>query len=122
MCCSMHGAFSELVLHASVCRNQALHPGTVLVVSGGLGVRCLVVPGCSRASEAQSVDPAQTLDLLSVLGEPLRHSGTRRDFKFQASDGSEVRVNFGETDATRPILSVKKGADSGATTIFKPDG
>ena len=53
MCCSMHGAFSELVLHASECRNQALHHGTVLVVSGGLGVRCLVVPGSCRASESR---------------------------------------------------------------------
>ena len=32
-CSSMHGAFSVEALHASVCRNQAIHPGIVLVVS-----------------------------------------------------------------------------------------
>ena len=56
-----------------------------------------VVSTCPKtfASEVQSLDPAQKLNLLSVLGNPLRHYGTRRDFKFQASDGSEMHVNFG---------------------------
>ena len=33
-----------------------------------------------------------------------------------------MRVNYEVTDATRPLLSVNKGADIGAMTIFKPYG
>ena len=62
------------------------------------------------------------LSLLSVRGEPLRHHGTMTNVPFTAFDGSEMRVNFEVTDATRPILSVNKGADIGAMTIFKPCG
>ena len=41
----------------------------------------------------------------------------------KAADGREMRVNFEvTTESTRPILSLKKGADSGAITIFKPHG
>ena len=45
------------------------------------------------------VDLEQTLNLLSVLGEPPRHYGA-----LQAADVSEIRVNFEVADATRPIL------------------
>ena len=62
------------------------------------------------------------MSLLSVLGEPLQHYGTRRNVQFTAGDGCEMRVNFKVTDATRPILPVKKGADIGAMTIFTPCG
>ena len=62
------------------------------------------------------------MSLLCVLGEPLQHCGTRRNVPFTAGDGSEMRGNFKVTDATRPILSVRKVADTGATTIFKPCG
>ena len=73
------------------------------------------------ASEVRVVDPEQLLNMLIVLGELLRHSGTRRGVKFRA-DGSETRVNFEVTEATRPIVSVKQGADCGAMTFFKPHG
>ena len=43
----------------------------------------------------------------------------RENVQFTAGDGSEIRVNFEVTDAKRPILLVKKGADTGAMTIFK---
>ena len=33
-----------------------------------------------------------------------------------------MKVNFEETDTTRPIISVKRGAEAGAMTVFKPDG
>ena len=55
------------------------------------------------------VNLAQNMNLLSVLDELLRQFG-------------ETRVNFEVTDATRSILSLKKCADSGAMTIFKPYG
>ena len=48
--------------------------------------------------------------------------GTRRNVQFTAGDGSGMRVLVDVTDATRPILSVTKGADTGAMTIFKPYG
>ena len=73
------------------------------------------------ASEVRVVDPEQLLNMLIVLGELLRHSGTRRGVKFRA-DGSETRVNFEVTEATRPIVSVKLFADCGAMTFFKPYG
>ena len=68
------------------------------------------------------VELEQHVSLLSVLGEPLQHCGTRRIVQFTVGDGCEMRVNFKVTDATRPILSVKKGADTGAMTNFKPCG
>ena len=71
------------------------------------------------ASNIDVVEFDQQMLLLSVLGEPLKHCGTRRNVPFTAGDGSEMRVSFEVTDATRPILSVRKGVDIGAMTIFK---
>ena len=62
------------------------------------------------------------LNVLSVLHESLTHFGRKKDIHFQARDGSCISVKFEVTDATRAILSVKKGADTGAMTIFKPLG
>ena len=83
-----------------------------------------VVSACPKilASEVQMVDPEQRLNLLSVLGESLRHHGTRRNVKFQAAECSEMKVNLMVTDAPRPILSVKKGADCRAMTVFQVYG
>ena len=33
-----------------------------------------------------------------------------------------MKVNFEMSDATRPIISVKKGAEAGAKTVIKLDG
>ena len=55
--------------------------------------------------------------LLSMLGH-LRH-GTRRSVQFAVVNESEIQVNFEVNDAMRPILSVKKGADTGALTIHR---
>ena len=49
--------------------------------------------------KVKMVDLEQTLNLLSVLGEPPRQYGA-----LQAADGSKIRVNIEVTDATRPIL------------------
>ena len=75
-----------------------------------------------QASNIDMVELEQHMSLLSVLGEPLQHYGTRRNVQFTAGDGSEMRVNFKVYDASRPILSVKKGPDTGAMTVFKPCG
>ena len=64
----------------------------------------------------------QKLSLLTVLGKPLRHFGTRRNVQFKAGDGSHKRVNSEVTDATRPTLSVKKDAETGAMTIITSHG
>ena len=57
----------------------------------------------------------QKLSLLSVLGGPLRHLryAEKCPVQFTAGDGSGMRVLVDVTDATRPILSVTKGADTG---------
>ena len=73
-------------------------------------------------SAVEIVKHEQQLSLLSVLCEPVQHDGTRRTVQFTARDGSEMRVSFEVTHETRPILSVKMGADTGAMTIFQPDG
>ena len=65
---------------------------------------------------------SDTLGLFGAFAEPLRPNGARRNVNFHAAFCSDTRVNFKVTDATRPILPVKKGADSGAMKNFKPCG
>ena len=94
---------------------------------------CVSTSPKNFASNIEIVEFDQQMLLLNVLGELLQHCGTRlgellqhygtrRNVQFTAGDGSEMRGNFKVTDATWPLLSVKKGADTGATTIFKPCG
>ena len=64
-----------------------------------------------------------SIDFVKWLGRAfLRHHGVRNSVLFQARDGSCTSVNFEVTDSTRAILSVRKGADSGSMTVFKPYG
>ena len=67
---------------------------------------CVSTSPKNFASNIEIVGFDQQMLLLSVLGEPLQHHGTRRNVQFTAGDGCEMRVNFKVTDATRPILSV----------------
>ena len=57
-----------------------------------------------------------------MLGELLQHCGTRRNVQKQRDDGSKIRVNVEVTYTTRPISSVKNGADIVEMTIFEPCG
>ena len=67
--------------------------------------------------------PRKPVRLQSVLGDPLTHYGTRTGVQFKAKDSQEgIAVNFEVTDATRAILSVKTGCDTGSLVAFLPNG
>ena len=72
-----------------------------------------VVSTCPKsfASDIQVVEFEQQLSLLSVLGEPLRHSDTRRNVQFTAGDGSEMRVNL-------EVIDLRRRADTGGVDNF----
>ena len=50
--------------------------------------------------------------MLSVLGQPLRHYGTKKEVQFQAKDGTCTSVNLEVTDAARAIVSQERNADT----------
>ena len=51
----------------------------------------------------------------------MRHNSTQEGVEVRFGDCKE-KVISEVTDATRMNISVKKGADARATTMFKPDG
>ena len=55
---------------------------------------------------------ASAKKMLSVLGQPLRHYGTKKEVQFQAKDGSCTSVNLEVTDAARAIVSQERNADT----------
>jgi hypothetical protein len=65
--------------------------------------------------------PNRCWDIETVTGGSLKHYGFKPNVYLRTKQGIPMKVGFGVTDAKRPILSVKKGAELGSMTIFAPD-
>ena len=62
------------------------------------------------------------MNLESVLGESLQHSGIKRNVAFTNRSGSSMNVNFEVTDTKRAILSLHQGCGNGSMIVLTPDG
>ena len=63
-----------------------------------------------------------SMNLETVLGEPLQHHGIKRDVLFTNRSGSSMNVNFEVTDTKRAIMSAHKGCGNASMIVFTPDG
>ena len=75
-----------------------------------------------RATSVPTEKVHFSVNLESVLGEPLQHQGIKRNVPFAIRTGSTMNVNFEVTDTRRAILSVHKGCGNGSMIVFTPDG
>ena len=97
-------------------------------VGTGLGSKILVDSGSVVNTCSEDFDPSTMTsksgrhwNLETVTGSQLEHHGFKPNVDLRTKDGIDMRVGFEITNAKRPILSVKKGAEHGAMTIFAPD-
>jgi hypothetical protein len=65
--------------------------------------------------------PNRCWNLETVTGGSLKRYGFKPNVDLRTKQGIPMKVGFEVTNARRPILSVKKGAELGSMTIFAPD-
>ena len=82
-----------------------------------------IVNTCNEQYDPTTTTEVSALkqNLETVKGNKLEHYGYKKDVCLADKHGEWIQAGFEITDTIRPILSVKKGSESGSMTMFAPD-